>query len=52
MTCAASNLVAMIQAKVGQDLNWIRTNGSLVGGFVGVPIYLGITVVEVVMRPG
>jgi uncharacterized membrane-anchored protein YjiN (DUF445 family) len=39
------NLVEMIQAKVGEDLNWIRINGSLVGGFVGVLIYLSITVV-------
>ena len=48
MTCAVSNLVAMIQAKAGEDLNWIRINGSL----VGVLIYLSITVVEVVMRQG
>ena len=48
MTCAVSNLVAMIQAKVGEDLNWIRINGSL----VGVLIYLSITVVELVMRHG
>ena len=27
-------------------------HGSLVGGFVGVPLYLSITVVEVVMRRG
>jgi uncharacterized membrane-anchored protein YjiN (DUF445 family) len=46
------NLVEMIQAKVGEDLNWIRINGSLVGGFVGVLIYLSITVVDVLMRHG
>jgi uncharacterized membrane-anchored protein YjiN (DUF445 family) len=44
------NLVNMIQAKVGEDLNWIRINGSLVGGFVGVLIYLTITVVDALMR--
>jgi uncharacterized membrane-anchored protein YjiN (DUF445 family) len=41
-----ANLVAMIQAKVGEDLNWIRINGSVVGGCVGVLIYLTITLVE------
>jgi uncharacterized membrane-anchored protein YjiN (DUF445 family) len=46
------NLVGMIQAKVGEDLTWICINGSLVGGFVSVLLYLGITVVEVVMRHG
>jgi uncharacterized membrane-anchored protein YjiN (DUF445 family) len=41
-----ANLVAMIQAKVGEDLNWIRINGSVVGGCVGVLIYLTITLTE------
>lgn len=44
------NLVSMIQDKVGEDLNWIRINGSLVGGFVGVLIYLSITCVDFLMR--
>jgi uncharacterized membrane-anchored protein YjiN (DUF445 family) len=44
------NLVNMIQAKVGEDLNWIRINGSLVGGFVGVMIYLTISVVDALMH--
>jgi uncharacterized membrane-anchored protein YjiN (DUF445 family) len=44
------NLVNMIQAKVGEDLNWIRINGSLVGGFVGVVIYLAITVTEALLH--
>jgi uncharacterized membrane-anchored protein YjiN (DUF445 family) len=46
------NLVEMIQAKVGEDLNWIRINGSLVGGMVGVLIYLSITVVDALVRHG
>jgi uncharacterized membrane-anchored protein YjiN (DUF445 family) len=44
------NLVSMIQDKVGEDLNWIRINGSLVGGFVGVLIYLTITCVDFLAR--
>ena len=40
----------MIQAKAGEDLNRIRINGSLVGGFVGELIYLSITAVDVLMR--
>jgi uncharacterized membrane-anchored protein YjiN (DUF445 family) len=34
------NLAALIEAKVGEDLNWIRLNGSFVGGIVGVALYL------------
>jgi uncharacterized membrane-anchored protein YjiN (DUF445 family) len=44
------NLVTMIQDKVGEDLNWIRINGSLVGGFVGVLIYLAIDAAEFLMH--
>jgi uncharacterized membrane-anchored protein YjiN (DUF445 family) len=45
-----ANLVAMIQARVGEDLNWIRINGSVVGGCVGVLIYLSISLVEALLR--
>jgi uncharacterized membrane-anchored protein YjiN (DUF445 family) len=34
------NLTDLIQEKVGEDLNWIRLNGSFVGGLVGVALYL------------
>jgi uncharacterized membrane-anchored protein YjiN (DUF445 family) len=34
------NLSKLIEAKVGEDLNWIRLNGSFVGGLVGVVLYL------------
>jgi uncharacterized membrane-anchored protein YjiN (DUF445 family) len=34
------NLSELIEAKVGEDLNWIRLNGSFVGGLVGVALYL------------
>src|SRR4051794_1834655 len=37
------NLSELIQAKVGEDLNWIRINGSFVGGLVGAFIYLTFT---------
>jgi uncharacterized membrane-anchored protein YjiN (DUF445 family) len=34
------SLSELIEAKVGEDLNWIRLNGSFVGGLVGVALYL------------
>jgi uncharacterized membrane-anchored protein YjiN (DUF445 family) len=34
------NLSEVIQAKVGEDLNWIRLNGTFVGGLVGAFLYL------------
>jgi uncharacterized membrane-anchored protein YjiN (DUF445 family) len=36
------NLSELIEAKVGEDLNWIRLNGSFVGGLVGVLLYLAL----------
>jgi uncharacterized membrane-anchored protein YjiN (DUF445 family) len=37
------NLSELIQAKVGEDLNWIRLNGTFVGGLVGTALYLSFT---------
>ena len=34
------NLAALIQERVGEDLNWIRLNGTFVGGLIGVGLYL------------
>jgi uncharacterized membrane-anchored protein YjiN (DUF445 family) len=34
------NLSALLQARVGEDLNWIRLNGTFVGGLIGVGLYL------------
>jgi uncharacterized membrane-anchored protein YjiN (DUF445 family) len=34
-----------INEKVGDDLQWIRVNGSVVGGLVGALLFLGITFV-------
>jgi uncharacterized membrane-anchored protein YjiN (DUF445 family) len=34
------NLTSLIQARVGEDLNWIRLNGTFVGGLIGVVLYL------------
>jgi uncharacterized membrane-anchored protein YjiN (DUF445 family) len=34
------NLSALIQSRVGEDLNWIRLNGTFVGGLIGVGLYL------------
>ncbi len=44
------NLVEMIEAKVGEDLNWIRINGSLVGGLVGMFLYLGVSLLDLLIR--
>jgi uncharacterized membrane-anchored protein YjiN (DUF445 family) len=34
------SLTALIQQRVGEDLNWIRLNGTFVGGLIGVANYL------------
>jgi uncharacterized membrane-anchored protein YjiN (DUF445 family) len=34
------NLTALIESHVGEDLNWIRLNGTFVGGLIGVALYL------------
>lgn len=34
------SLVSLIEDKVGEDLNWIRLNGTFVGGIIGVTLYL------------
>jgi uncharacterized membrane-anchored protein YjiN (DUF445 family) len=34
-----------IQSRVGEDLNWIRLNGTFVGGLVGACLYLMFTLV-------
>lgn len=39
-------LVRMIEDKAGADLNWIRINGAIVGGFVGASLFLIIWFVE------
>jgi uncharacterized membrane-anchored protein YjiN (DUF445 family) len=38
-----ARLTTMIEEKVGEDLNWIRINGAVVGGVVGVGLYLTMT---------
>jgi uncharacterized membrane-anchored protein YjiN (DUF445 family) len=40
------NLTELIQARVGEDLNWIRLNGTFVGGLIGVGLYLLETLVQ------
>jgi len=34
------SLVELIENKVGEDLNWIRLNGTFVGGMIGLALYL------------
>ncbi|HZY85587.1 MAG TPA: DUF445 family protein [Gemmataceae bacterium] len=36
-------LSEVIEDKVGEDLNWIRLNGTFVGGLVGVVLYLSFS---------
>jgi uncharacterized membrane-anchored protein YjiN (DUF445 family) len=33
-------LTELIESRVGEDLNWIRLNGTFVGGLIGVVLYL------------
>ncbi len=33
-------LTQLIESHVGEDLNWIRLNGTFVGGLIGVGLYL------------
>jgi uncharacterized membrane-anchored protein YjiN (DUF445 family) len=40
------NLTDLIQERVGEDLNWIRLNGTFVGGLIGAAIYLVVTLVQ------
>ena len=35
-------LTQLIQDRVGEDLNWIRLNGTFVGGLIGVALYLTV----------
>jgi uncharacterized membrane-anchored protein YjiN (DUF445 family) len=44
------HLTELIQARVGEDLNWIRINGSLVGGLVGVLLYLVFGLIQFAVR--
>jgi uncharacterized membrane-anchored protein YjiN (DUF445 family) len=34
------SLTALVESRVGEDLNWIRLNGTFVGGLIGVVLYL------------
>jgi uncharacterized membrane-anchored protein YjiN (DUF445 family) len=36
-------LVELIENRVGEDLNWIRLNGTFVGGMIGLVLYLLFT---------
>ena len=35
-----AQLVGMIKQKTGNDLNWIRINGAIVGGGIGLLLFL------------
>jgi uncharacterized membrane-anchored protein YjiN (DUF445 family) len=39
-------LTELIESRVGEDLNWIRLNGTFVGGLIGVVLYLLYTLVS------
>ena len=39
-------LTELIESRVGEDLNWIRLNGTFVGGLIGVALYLVYTFVK------
>lgn len=42
MTWDAEDVARRIEAQVGRDLQFIRINGALVGGLVGLAIYTGL----------
>jgi uncharacterized membrane-anchored protein YjiN (DUF445 family) len=39
-------LTELIQKRVGEDLNWIRLNGTFVGGLIGVGLYLLVALIR------
>jgi uncharacterized membrane-anchored protein YjiN (DUF445 family) len=41
-----ADLTEVIESRVGEDLNWIRLNGTFVGGVVGLLLYLLFHVVR------
>jgi uncharacterized membrane-anchored protein YjiN (DUF445 family) len=43
-------LTDLIEARVGEDLNWIRLNGTFVGGLIGTGLYLAFTLVTFLLR--
>ena len=45
------SLVELIENKVGEDLNWIRLNGTFVGGMIGVVLYLLFTLLGGAVAP-
>jgi uncharacterized membrane-anchored protein YjiN (DUF445 family) len=42
-------LTRLIEERVGEDLNWIRLNGTFVGGLIGVGLYLMFLLVKLVL---
>jgi uncharacterized membrane-anchored protein YjiN (DUF445 family) len=42
-------LTRLIEDRVGEDLNWIRLNGTFVGGLIGVVLYLGFALLKAVL---
>jgi uncharacterized membrane-anchored protein YjiN (DUF445 family) len=43
-------LTELLEARVGEDLNWIRLNGTFVGGMIGIVLYLLFQVVGMLVR--
>jgi uncharacterized membrane-anchored protein YjiN (DUF445 family) len=39
-------LTDLIQKRVGEDLNWIRLNGTFVGGLIGVALFLLVELIR------
>jgi uncharacterized membrane-anchored protein YjiN (DUF445 family) len=42
-------LSSRLEARVGEDLNWIRLNGAFVGGLVGMGLYLLFSLVTLLL---
>ncbi len=45
-------LTELIESRVGEDLNWIRLNGTFVGGLIGVVLYLLFALLQRVFARG
>jgi uncharacterized membrane-anchored protein YjiN (DUF445 family) len=44
----AKDMSRQIELNIGKDLQWIRINGTIVGGFIGLMLFAGTHGVELI----